>query len=123
MFKQIILVGIGGGIGSILRFSISLLSNKFFSIKIPIPTLIVNVLGSFVIGLIFAYIQNNNAETSNLKYLLVIGFCGGFTTFSAFAWENLQLFNSQNYSLALLYIALSLVLCFLGVAGGYFLIK
>ncbi|MDD4149011.1 MAG: fluoride efflux transporter CrcB [Bacteroidales bacterium] len=123
MFKQIILVGLGGGIGSILRFIISQISDKYLNLKIPISTLIVNIVGSFLIGIVLAYLQKNNAETSDLKYLLAIGFCGGFTTFSAFAWENLQLFNSQNYNLALLYIALSLVLCFLGVAGGFFLIK
>ncbi|MBN2776755.1 MAG: fluoride efflux transporter CrcB [Bacteroidales bacterium] len=123
MIKQILLVGLGGGVGSMLRFVASLISTKYFDFKIPIATLIVNVLGSLLIGIILAYLHKSNAVSSDLKFLLAIGFCGGFTTFSTFAWENLQLFNNQQYFLAILYTLLSLLLCFVGVAGGYFLIK
>jgi CrcB protein len=123
MLKQILLVGLGGGIGSILRFAVSLFSTKYFDYKFPIATITVNVIGSLLIGIILAYLHKTNSESSDLKFLLAIGFCGGFTTFSTFAWENLQLFNNQQYYLAIFYTLLSLLLCFIGVAGGYFLIK
>lgn len=123
MIKQILLVGLGGGIGSILRFTVSLFSTKYLDFKFPIATLLVNVIGSLLIGIILAYLHKSNAVSSDLKFLLAIGFCGGFTTFSTFAWENLQLFNNQQYYLAMFYTLLSLLLCFIGVAVGYFLIK
>ena len=123
MIKQILLVGLGGGIGSILRFTVSLFSTKYLDFKFPIATLSVNVIGSLLIGIILAYLHKSNAVSSDLKFLLAIGFCGGFTTFSTFAWENLQLFNNQQYYLAMFYTLLSLLLCFIVVAVGYFLIK
>lgn len=123
MIKQILLVGLGGGIGSMLRFIISLFSTKYFDSKFPIATITVNVIGSLLIGVILAYLHKTNTESSDLKFLLAIGLCGGFTTFSTFAWENLQLFNNQQYYLAIFYTLLSLLLCFIGVAGGYFIIK
>jgi CrcB protein len=116
MLKAIILVGIGGSIGSVLRFLITLLIQKYFTSNFPWPTLLVNIIGCLLMGLIYKeYVLQQN---ENLRYLLMIGFCGGFTTFSAFALENVQLMQQQQWPLSLLYMALSIVLSFLGFVLG-----
>jgi CrcB protein len=115
MLKNILLVGLGGGIGSMLRYGSSLLmGTKFF----PYATLTVNILGSFIIGLVFAWSIKTEPLSLNWKLFLATGICGGFTTFSAFSLENMGLLQSGKIGLAALYIALSIVLgitaCFLG---------
>ena len=100
--KEIILVFLGGGLGSTIRFILNkLIPNDSF----PFSTLIVNLIGSFLIGLIISYLIKNNMLKSDYFPLLVVGICGGLTTFSAFSLENLnmiksnEVFNSRNKSL------------------------
>ncbi len=81
----------------------SLFINKYWANNFPLATFITNVLGCFLIGLILGILDKNNLTDSNLKWFLVTGFCGGFTTFSTFGHENLTLLQNQNSLTALLY--------------------
>ncbi|NDV45858.1 fluoride efflux transporter CrcB [Paludibacter sp. 221] len=110
MIRAIILVGIGGGVGSILRYLTNVVVEKYFHSHFPLATFIVNMIGSFLIGLIFGLFIKQGLVNQDLKHLLIAGFCGGFTTFSAFALENFNLFHSGQPMLAFAYIAASVVL-------------
>lgn len=123
MIKAIILVGLGGGAGSILRYLTSVLVTKHFNAIFPLATFIVNILGCLIIGLIFGYIDRYQAINPNLKFLFITGFCGGYTTFSAFASESLNLFQNGNILIAILYIATSILTGILAVWFGFFLAK
>lgn len=122
MIKAMLLVGLGGGVGSMFRYSISVLFNKFSTTLFPWPTFIVNVLGSFLMGLLISYFGRSFIVSPNLKLLLVVGFCGGFTTFSTFSIEGLNLLNSGNTTIAITYILGSvffgLIAVWLGVTIG-----
>ncbi|MBL7832578.1 MAG: fluoride efflux transporter CrcB [Cyclobacteriaceae bacterium] len=107
--KQVLFVGLGGAAGSMLRYLTSVVTLKYYSASFPLATLVVNVVGCFLAGLIFASITQETADAQNLKVLLLTGFCGGFTTFSAFALENVRLMNSGNLSTAIVYSVVSLV--------------
>lgn len=118
--KQVLFVGLGGAAGSILRYLTSVVTLKFYSASFPVATFIVNVIGCFLAGLIFGSITQESADAQNLKVLLLTGFCGGFTTFSAFALENVRLMDSGNLSTAVLYtiasIAAGLLAAWLGLS-------
>lgn len=107
--KQVLFVGLGGAAGSMLRYLTSVVTLKYYSASFPLATLVVNVVGCFLAGLIFGSITQETADAQNLKVLLLTGFCGGFTTFSAFALENVRLMNSGNLSTAIVYTVVSLV--------------
>ena len=118
MLKNILLVAIGGGIGSALRYLTTVFIAKYFVHTFPIATFISNTIGCFAIGLCIGLIEKNNLANSQLKWLFITGFCGGYTTFSAFALENLTLFQSQNSGMAFLYIAASIVIGLFSVWVG-----
>lgn len=123
MFKSIVLVGLGGGIGSIFRFLTSFYVSKYFPSKFPLGTFAVNLIGCFIVGLLMGYFEKNNLIDSDMKLLFVTGFCGGYTTFSAFGYENISLFQSNNSLLAFGYIGASLIFGLLAVWLGLFLAK
>ncbi len=117
MIKNILLVGLGGSLGSMLRYASSLLIIRFFGRALPIATFIVNILGCFLAGLFYNWLGAKESDHM-LRMLLIIGFCGGFTTFSAFAVENIGLLQNNQFPTAILYVLLSVVTGFAAVYAG-----
>ena len=118
MLKSFLLVGAGGMLGSMLRYGCYLLIK---TAPFPLATFTVNIIGSFAIGLIAGYAARMQ-EPQQMLLLLATGLCGGFTTFSAFAADNLKLLNEGRIAMALTYIALSVVLGVLFTYIGYKLV-
>ena len=117
MYKQLILVFLGGGLGSVMRFGIGRLLQYFqLNTAFPWATFSVNIIGSFLIGLLIASEFRMTDNYNVVKSFLIIGFCGGFTTFSSFAYENYYLMKQGQLGLFLTYSLISLIL---GVASVY----
>ena len=123
MTINIICVGCGGFLGAISRYIISIYTSKQFLFKIPLGTLIVNVLGGFLIGFIMELTIKNNFISPQLKLFLTTGIMGGLTTFSTFSYETIVLIKEENILLAILNILLNLILSLLGVVLGNIVIK
>ena len=123
MTINIICVGCGGFLGAISRYIISIYTSKKFLFKIHLGTLIVNVLGGFLIGLIMELTIKNNFISPQLKLFLTTGIMGGLTTFSTFSYETIVLIKEGNILLAILNILLNLILSLLGVVLGNIVIK
>ena len=122
MVKDILLVGIGSGIGGICRYLISLFicqaSNGF-----PWGTFLVNIAGCLLIGILWGVTSRFQSISPAFTLFLMVGFCGGFTTFSTFSREGLTLLQASNYFLFALYVIGSVVLGILAVALGYYTTK
>ena len=109
MIKTIMLVGTGGFIGSVSRYFLSRMIQSFFPVVFPYGTLAVNVLGCFLIGFILG-LAENDLVLPEWRLFLATGFCGGFTTFSTFADENINLYLEKEYFYLLLYATISYVI-------------
>lgn len=116
MIKTILLVGTGGFLGSISRLLASRLVQNNFPSAFPLGTFFVNISGCFLIGFIYGISERSSLLTSGWKMFLAIGFCGGFTTFSAFANENLSMLRDGEFFYFCLYTGLSV---FLGIAATF----
>ncbi len=115
--KQMLLVGFGGFLGSILRYLISKLNTEISIHSFPAGTFLVNIIGSLLIGFLVGVLATH-APSSQLRLLLITGFCGGFTTFSAFTNENFNLIANGQFLTSALYIILSIVGGIFAVFGG-----
>ena len=120
--KNLLLVFIGGGFGSVLRFVLGKWLNNSEN-GIPYGTFVANVLGSLLIGFILGYASKNDALSQNSTLLLATGFCGGFTTFSTFAYENHIFLKSGDFTSFAFYTIASFVVGFLAVFAGMYLVK
>jgi len=120
--KQLLLVFIGGGFGSVLRFIIAKYLNSSEN-GIPYGTFAANIIGSLLIGIILGLAAKNNTLTQNQTLLLATGFCGGFTTFSTFAYENHVFLKTGDLTSFALYTIASFVIGFLAVFLGMYLVK
>ncbi|HEY3402853.1 MAG TPA: fluoride efflux transporter CrcB [Ohtaekwangia sp.] len=114
----ILLVGTGGFAGSVARYLLARSVDLRVASLIPFGTLVVNVLGSFILGLVFSVALKKPEESEAWRLLVGVGFCGGFTTFSTFALENLQLFQQKHFTEFLIYTGVSILLCLLGTGLG-----
>lgn len=114
MIKNLILVAAGGGIGAVIRYWL------FFLVKnqpFPYATFVINIVGSFALGLIIAWSLKVENFPEGAKLFLTVGICGGFTTFSTFSLENLLLLQEGKYNLAFVYIVSSVVV---GIIAAWF---
>lgn len=123
MTRSLILVGLGSGIGGIARYLTQLLVQRYYPSSFPFGTLSVNITGCFIIGIIYAFADRGNILSPAMRLLLATGFCGGFTTFSSFAYENISLLRDSEFFYTSLYILLSLAIGLLAVYLGILFVK
>lgn len=123
MIKNLLLIAIGGGVGSMARY----LCQKWFNQNYPHPfpwgTFVVNLLGCFLIGILYEASEKSSVLSPQTRLLLITGFCGGYTTFSTFAFENMNLLRGGDTIYFLLYTVGSVVLGIAAVFGGIAIMK
>ncbi|MCI7084748.1 MAG: fluoride efflux transporter CrcB [bacterium] len=120
LLKECIFVGLGGFSGAVLRYLLTLIPVKS---DFPLMTFIVNISGAVLIGFIVGAAGVIPNVSQSLVLFAKTGVCGGYTTFSTFALESVNLFKNQHRLLGICYIVLSVVVCFLGVILGQYLAK
>lgn len=112
MMSRILLIGLGGAVGSVFRYLLSAGVHKLLRPSFPYGTLTVNALGSFLIGLLFILLLDRfDGRAEEFRSLLIIGFLGGFTTFSSFSMETINLIEGGDIYKGLMNIVVSLLLC------------
>ena len=117
--KQLLFIGLGGFIGSILRYLVSKLNLSVHFLSIPVGTLSVNIIGSLVIGFIAGIAMKSEIISPDVRLFLMVGVCGGFTTFSSFSLENMMLLQNGQYFSALIYTLSSVIFSIMAVYLGY----
>jgi fluoride exporter len=118
-----IIVSLGAALGGGLRYWVSNLTYKFLPSTFPYGTLAVNIIGSFILGVVIFLFDDKEVITPGIRLFLAVGFCGGFTTFSTFSLETINLLKDSQFGSGMLNIFLNLLLCLAGVALAYFISK
>lgn len=121
--KNMFLVFVGGGLGSMMRYALSHLINRSTTSPFPFGTFVVNIVGCFFIGFIIFYSARFGDRAEQWRFFLATGLCGGFTTFSAFSLENISLLTEQRILVFLTYIIGSVATGIIATYGGLLLAK
>lgn len=123
MLKSLLIVGAGSCLGGMVRYLVSKVVTESVSSLFPWGTFCVNIVGCFLIGLIYGLVDRNIPISPEMRLFLTVGFCGGFTTFSTFAHENYLLFDSSRFPIVLLYMAVSCAAGFAAAWAGHFITR
>lgn len=116
--QRYLLIAIGGGLGSMLRYFLGVTAAQRFGVRFPVGTLTVNILACFLIGLSVEYLNRHASLNPAWRFLIPVGFIGGFSTFSTFEWETWSDISSGAFWIGILYVAVSLVAGFVAVGVG-----
>lgn len=119
---NILAIFLGGGLGSVSRYGISILLRNY-SFDFPLATICVNIIGSLILGFIVALFWKGAPFHVSIKLALTVGFCGGLTTFSTFSWETFEMIKQGEFLLAVAYSFISILSCVLAISLGAFLTK
>ena len=120
--KSVILVFLGGGIGSSIRYLFTKYSSKNL-ISFPIGTSVSNLVGCFIIGLLIAYYDRNDISKKDIFLFISVGICGGLTTFSTFILDIYYMFKNENFQNILNYFSINIILGFFFICLGFFIFK
>lgn len=118
----ILLIALGGAVGSVSRYAVGALVQRGSHAAFPVGTLTVNVVGCVLVGMLAKAFMNSQLHP-DLRAMLIVGFCGGFTTFSAFSLEVVGLAQGGEWARAAAYVGASLLLCLAGTAAGFALMR
>jgi CrcB protein len=121
--RILLIIGIGGFLGSVGRYLTQQGIIKIFPVIFPYGTFVVNIAGCFLIGIFSALADRGNAITPEWRFFLTTGFCGGYTTFSTFSYESYNLIRDEQYMFLSLYIGLSVVIGIMATFLGIILIR
>ncbi|HMJ71231.1 MAG TPA: fluoride efflux transporter CrcB [Cyclobacteriaceae bacterium] len=121
--KHVLLIFAGGGLGSVARYLLGRWVSGFHQINFPFGTLAVNVVACFILGVIVGFSEYKQALSPDSRVFWAIGFCGGFSTFSTFSYETVQLIHGQAIGSGVVYVLVSVVLCVGAVVMGMYLGK
>lgn len=110
MLKNILIVGLGGFLGSISRYLLTFYAHKWTNASFPIGTLIVNLVGSFLIGIILGLFERGSLISPEFRLFLTVGFCGGLTTFSTFSSDVVNLLSDMEIFYMTIYISVSVII-------------
>ncbi len=120
MIRSMVMVFLGGGVGSVVRFSLGRWINSLHNHHFPFGTLLANILACFVLGLIIGLADHRQIFSPNARLFWTVGFCGGFSTFSTFSQETLYLIQGGFSLSSLIYVIFSLLFCVGAVYAGLF---
>ena len=116
-------VALGGSIGAVARYLVNISPLSTYFPRFPLPTFVINITGSFLIGFLFVLVSEKFAMNESLRLAIFVGFLGAFTTFSAFEFEIFELFRARVALVATTYFVLSVLVGFIGVVLGVMLAK
>jgi fluoride exporter len=118
MLNVLMAIAVGGAFGSVLRYLMTIGVQRWVDSIFPLGTVLVNIVGSFIIGLLYVWFVERAGHSQTLRLFLIVGVTGGFTTFSSFSLETVALMMGSNYGYAALNVVLSVVVCLVATRFG-----